>query len=154
MRKIVLAAIAAMTLVESAHAALIFTISSGNSVTIDYGPETGYVGFNGVATPTASGSSFQALGTGDGSFLFGLSRSLDSTATPFGFGFGGLSPAADTRIVFSTASTSPIALTYNGPGSLLLPATAPEPATWAMMITGFGAIGATMRRCKVAVSFA
>ena len=31
---------------------------------------------------------------------------------------------------------------------------APEPASWAMMIAGFGAIGMAMRRRKVAVSFA
>jgi hypothetical protein len=30
----------------------------------------------------------------------------------------------------------------------------PEPATWAMMILGFGVIGAGMRRRRVNVSFA
>lgn len=33
-------------------------------------------------------------------------------------------------------------------------AAVPEPATWAMMIVGFGAVGGAMRRRKVAVSFA
>lgn len=33
-------------------------------------------------------------------------------------------------------------------------AQAPEPASWAMMIVGFGAIGAAMRRRKLAVDFA
>lgn len=29
----------------------------------------------------------------------------------------------------------------------------PEPATWAMMIAGFGLVGGSMRRCKVSISF-
>ncbi|MDP1028390.1 PEPxxWA-CTERM sorting domain-containing protein [Sphingomonas sp. KR1UV-12] len=33
-------------------------------------------------------------------------------------------------------------------------AAVPEPATWAMMVLGFAAVGATMRRRRVAVSFA
>ena len=33
-------------------------------------------------------------------------------------------------------------------------ASVPEPASWAMMVGGFGLIGAAMRRKKVAVTFA
>lgn len=34
------------------------------------------------------------------------------------------------------------------------PPSVPEPASWAMMLAGFGAIGATMRRRRVAIRFA
>lgn len=51
------------------------------------------------------------------------------------------------------------AVTYSDsglfPGTLAAPAAVPEPATWAMMIVGFGTIGAAMRRRPVrSVSFA
>ena len=47
------------------------------------------------------------------------------------------------NIAFSLSNVSPAAI-----------ATVPEPASWAMMICGFGAIGAAMRRRPVKVSFA
>lgn len=36
----------------------------------------------------------------------------------------------------------------------IIPAPVPEPATWALMILGFGAVGYTMRRQKAVVRFA
>ena len=41
-----------------------------------------------------------------------------------------------------------------GPDHTWALAAAPEPASWAMMVAGFGMIGAMVRRRKVAVSFA
>lgn len=38
--------------------------------------------------------------------------------------------------------------------AVLAPAAAPEPASWAMMLAGFGAVGYGLRRRKSAVSFA
>ncbi|MDO6415143.1 PEPxxWA-CTERM sorting domain-containing protein [Sphingomonas sp. BIUV-7] len=38
--------------------------------------------------------------------------------------------------------------------NLSAPAAVPEPATWAMMIVGFGAVGSTMRRRRTSVRFA
>jgi hypothetical protein len=35
-----------------------------------------------------------------------------------------------------------------------VPGPVPEPATWAMMVIGFGAVGAAMRRRSVRVRFA
>jgi uncharacterized protein YjiK len=41
-----------------------------------------------------------------------------------------------------------VKLSYTGPGAV------PEPATWAMMIAGFGLVGSAMRRRKTSVRFA
>ena len=43
---------------------------------------------------------------------------------------------------------------YKGGLLVLNPASVPEPATWAMMIAGFGAIGAVLRRRRAATQFA
>ena len=62
------------------------------------------------------------------------------------------------RTVFATVDPGPIELLQdddNGPTSVWTAAAGvPEPASWAMMIAGFGAVGCAMRRRKVAVRFA
>jgi hypothetical protein len=46
-------------------------------------------------------------------------------------------------------------MTINGPGEVLPAAPAvPEPASWAMMISGFGLVGGAMRRRAMKVSYA
>ncbi|HWI86905.1 MAG TPA: PEPxxWA-CTERM sorting domain-containing protein, partial [Sphingomonas sp.] len=62
--------------------------------------------------------------------------------------------SAYTNIMSISLSTSdPAGLAYNyftfDPGSSALP----EPATWAMLVGGFGAIGSAMRRRRTSVSF-
>jgi hypothetical protein len=42
--------------------------------------------------------------------------------------------------------------TSNGTGSFLVRSAAPEPATWAMMIAGFGLVGSALRRRRLAVA--
>ncbi len=57
----------------------------------------------------------------------------------------------------TTAGRSTFIFGFKGVGGTALPDPAspvPEPATWAMMLTGFGLIGATMRRRKLAFKFA
>ena len=45
-------------------------------------------------------------------------------------------------------------LTVSGPGDISLSSAVPEPATWAMMIAGFGLAGAALRRRKDALALA
>lgn len=73
--------------------------------------------------------------------------------TPAGFpGPVNFVPANGAQIVGTYLSSGP----QNGTvlGNITFPAAVPEPATWGMMIVGFGAVGASMRRRKVAVRFA
>lgn len=90
---------------------------------------------------------------------------VSSTATPFGF----LSLGDNGSIAFNLTSLTSTAGLYlyigevgdNGEvaGSNIeisrdpVPS-APEPATWAMMVGGFGLIGGAMRRRRASVSFA
>ena len=87
-----------------------------------------------------------------------LNGSLFSTGpqTPTGFpGPVDFSPANGAQITGLYVSTAPQNGTVTGAITFVDAAGAvPEPATWAMMIGGFGAIGASMRRRKVAVRFA
>ena len=45
-------------------------------------------------------------------------------------------------------------LTVDGPGTAILAGVVPEPATWALMILGFGAVGGALRRRTAKVAFA
>ena len=89
---------------------------------------------------TYSGSSLAVFLTGVPSAYFSV-----DPPTVTGFSRSGTDPASVTLSnLFAT-------ITYNfetrdGP--------VPEPASWAMMLAGFGAIGAAMRRRQVAVRFA
>ena len=104
--------------------------------------------FNGTA-----GSSNTATSISFGNSFF---SKLGLNATNFGFGsFGG-------PVLFDGSRTNPIFNlgTYNLTQAVTTPGTGggiPEPATWAFMIFGFGAIGGAMRRqrrAKVKVSYA
>jgi hypothetical protein len=56
---------------------------------------------------------------------------------------------------FSNGDAGAYTLTIDGPGSALLGAGGvPEPATWAMMILGFGVVGGAMRRRRTTVRVA
>ncbi|HEY0650464.1 PEPxxWA-CTERM sorting domain-containing protein [Phenylobacterium sp.] len=79
---------------------------------------------------------------------------LDPSATPgfawFGrFDFGAPDPNDETRGLFTNGRFVPTALVVSPePGAV------PEPATWAMMILGFGGVGATFRRRRAMAAFA
>ena len=57
-------------------------------------------------------------------------------------GVGGWRAGVNTNLNGST-SYEKLIFSYNGGGAV------PEPATWALMITGFGLVGATLRRRRV-----
>ncbi len=84
-------------------------------------------------------SSFDYFTTGTLVATGGLSTlTLMGTGTSNGTGFSKVN-----SVTFSSTG-----YTYNGLDNLVLSATSavPEPATWALMILGFGAVGGAMRR--------
>ncbi len=79
--------------------------------------------------------------------------SVAEQAFPVGFGFGTINsdPAQHgytTAFVTNYSVTTPDAC-VPGPAPCVAPGV-PEPATWALLITGFGAVGAAARRRRVA----
>lgn len=82
----------------------------------------------------------QAGNFGNGIFVYGPQLFAGTTANPvFSTGVFDLSDISRQR------TTDPLQVNYRLTISQVV-AAIPEPATWVMMIFGFGAIGATMRR--------
>jgi hypothetical protein len=86
------------------------------------------------SSPAAKAVTLYLLGSTLDSFL-----GLDATPTSL-------------TLSFNSTSGSP----YSASATLAVPPApmVPEPATWGMMLVGFGAMGAMMRRRKTSVSFA
>ena len=84
---------------------------------------------------------------GVGSTLNLASRSVTTTAgTKTVFGGADLRDCPTTNPTAGTCATGPVGFTLTQtPG-------VPEPATWAMMIMGFGGVGALMRRRRMALA--
>lgn len=112
--------------------------------------------FTATFTTTPSASAWQGV--------FGKSWNLAAGTYWVGFGstgpdgmFGGAPNPLPAHAFTSNGTwfrTSPINIGVRLAGGLGGPGPVPEPATWAMMIAGFGAIGAAMRRRRrVRVSF-
>jgi hypothetical protein len=98
------------------------------------------------ATPCCAASTFYGkdviIGTSQGNFLV----DLNSTQTLKFFGV--TSETAFTSFTITGATTDPTASTIvdNLRFGSAAAAAVPEPATWAMMISGFGLVGGAMRR--------
>lgn len=108
-----------------------------NRGTVTFGAGDQYAAF---ATPTtirfSNGDNFIGLkATNNGQTFFGYAFTTNNVINSYAF-----ESVAGRTITASTA----------------IPAPVPEPASWAMMIGGFGAIGSAMRtrRRKVSISFA
>lgn len=111
------------------------SISAGNM-----GPIGSFGGSGGSSATLATG-----LGAfiGDGDLAYNFTRAASFTLMPNGQGTLKINP-----LVGGTAK-----LTYNYTAPVVTSPTTgavPEPATWAMMIIGFGAAGAMMRRRRAA----
>jgi hypothetical protein len=91
------------------------------------------------------------------SSTYGLTAAFLSPISQIGLLFSGPLTAGGTQLALSNETV----VKWNGgvrfatSGSVSpLAAAVPEPATWAMMIGGLAMVGASMRRRKVAISFA
>lgn len=122
-----------------------FGLEIGDWATCCY-PSSLYISFDGGATrlvATAnSGSDNPGVGAGDGyrNFVGAIdSSNTFSTISFYGDGFGEYLVAGGT-IRYGTVNI----------GSVPNPGAVPEPATWAMMLIGFGGIGYSVRRRRKA----
>jgi hypothetical protein len=92
---------------------------------------------SGFYSLAGSCSLFGFTGGGNG----GCGRVQWSGPQTFSFGNGGTFSVALNDAIFATPGSANISGTFT-----LLTPSVPEPATWAMMLLGFGVIGASMRR--------
>jgi hypothetical protein len=95
--------------------------------TVTFGPGMQYAAFNALTTISYS----------NGNNFIGL-RATSGTDVFFGYAF--TTNNILNGVVFNNVANQAITASVN------LPAAVPEPATWAMMLLGFGAIGFAMRR--------
>jgi hypothetical protein len=119
-----------------------------------------------ITNATISGQVGSSSGSVNGSTL----TLHDGTAVQFGSGFLDFSNTVNRDFALTLTAINPsIAVSSSGPartfraastGSFssdpapLINGSVPEPASWALMLAGFGAVGTAMRRRKVAVTFA
>lgn len=172
MRKFAFAALAATLLCSSANAVntLTFTFATPTqNITTSGGTSS----FAGTVTASASNAGLVYI-NGDG---FSASTPLSVNDDPFFYGFPySLNPGesySGNALDVSVPASSSVG-TYTGSFYILggdtedssevfgdytfavnvTSATVPEPAAWAMMITGFGMVGAAMRRRSLRVAAA
>lgn len=99
---------------------------------------------------TGIGGALSAVNTGWGVFTTGLTATSGSVGATFGNGDAAIVYANGGRTIWNgfltdTVNSSQLyqnelAFVFGGSGAV------PEPATWAMMIAGFGLVGGAMRR--------
>ena len=138
--------------------------------------------YSGIVRVTVSGTGFSRGSDINDAFYFSPSGAIEPSGYyQLGFGTAPLQPftpgnAAFTKVVggrpafnvsgvytflLNTGATTPTNLFFgvtdgqygdNGGAFSINVAGVPEPATWGLMILGFGAVGGAMRRRKVATS--
>jgi len=94
--------------------------------------------------------------SGGGSFIDGKVATVNSYGLSFGTSWGDIHSGLDSSYG-EFSGLVPVWLHADWINSLLVPTDnpgVPEPGTWAMMIAGFGLVGASMRRRKATVRFA
>lgn len=105
-------------------------------------------------TLSLTGATFTQIGDIAPSFA-GFSTSLNSAATLLTITFE--APGEPNAVLLgSLAGTRDFGISFDpnsgSAASLSLQAAVPEPATWAMLIIGFGSVGATLRRRRTTLA--
>jgi hypothetical protein len=108
-----------------------------------------------AGVPTAYGP-YSPSNVGSISFISGLGTFVGTALTVrlktlSGYGFTGGGNNAAASLTQLGSGTAKITYTYNEAPPPV--PTVPEAATWAMMLAGFGMMGATLRRRRPSVSF-
>ncbi len=140
--------------------------STPNTVPFPFavGTVNGVLSFGKTVGASSDESIANFLTFGDISFSVSKVTTVSYAVTPgissavslylLGTAIGAGTEATPTSLTLSFNNTGTSA--FSASASLATPPTTavPEPAVWAMMLVGFGAMGATMRRRKVSLTFA
>lgn len=126
---------------------------AGTTVAIGSGTEFGFQDGSNIDTANFTGNSLtiidQTIGNGASIFYMTFTSSVAGFFNNAAFssnGFGGTFSVAGNTLTFMAPQSSgnvtrTSVITFDGANGAV-----PEPATWAMMVLGFGAVGATLRR--------
>jgi len=167
MKKLVLAALLAFGAASGAQAALTIVAQPGAGVDLSnihvgdtFSIDFFLNGSAGESLESASGGNFVFnTALGDFDFAVGPDIFADLSTSPlFATATFTALLEADTSVAldFSNGIVSTNVADYTPTSNTLefrVLAAVPEPATWAMFIGGFGLVGASLRRKRVAVSF-
>lgn len=118
---------------------------------IDPGTYTLTYRYSGRPGRPASTNGIEAL---LGSTSLGVSQSAGGSSTSWLLVSSNFTVLSATTLSFKAVGTSDSYGGYIDDINLVGTAAVPEPATWAMMLVGFGLVGSSLRRRNVRVSFA
>lgn len=182
MRKLILAALSASAMISAPALAATITVTGNFSGSFNNSPFNQAATFVGTSAGNSGQQGFNTYLLDSFTIDSGDTYTFDQTATPFyyysGQGIEGFANGVTSNVFrFNTATGAFVAtdnttfsvtnssgtsftgtngVTFTGGSGIssAITASVPEPATWAMMIAGFGLVGGTMRRRSTKIAFA
>lgn len=104
----------------------------------------GNAGLSGGGQGGSDGNVLTALGQAGNPLLVGVGLPYNPGAVEYGAQLSGYNPA---KVVLQFSNGNP-ALIASSVGEISVPTGVPEPASWALMLVGFGSMGALLRRSR------